>query len=172
MARQRTNGVEHADRDSESGDIPVTVTDAGVIDEVGNDDAIPTYEPREVIIEPEPTEQRKGKRGRPRGSVNASKSATKEVSQDLSSILFSLHLMGATILKTPELALEEKESEQLGKAVARVNAEFGGMVLDPKTAAVVNLLIVAGGIYVPRVIAVANNRKNAKAEKQAGVIQQ
>lgn len=165
MVRQRVNGAESHDGESQSGDIPVSISDEGVISEAGTDDAIPVYEPREVIIEPEPAEQRKGKRGRPRGSVNASKSTKKEVSADLTTLLYSIHTMGAIVLKTPEFALDEKEAEALGRAVANVNEQFGGIVVDPKTMSLINLAIVAGGIYVPRAVAVINNRKNAKAPK-------
>lgn len=74
--------------------------------------------------------------------------------------------MGATILKAPELELEKEEAEKLGAAVAKVNAEFGYQLMSPKTEAIINLGMVGAGIYGPRLIAMRNNAKKAKAEKQ------
>lgn len=72
--------------------------------------------------------------------------------------------MGAALLKTEELNLSEKEAEKLGEAVARVNREFGGVVLSPRQMAVGNLLMVGAGIYIPRVIAIRNNHKKKDDE--------
>jgi hypothetical protein len=159
MARQRVNGAESTDGGLESGDVPVSIVDPGVIIEADGTDGIPTVDPASLTAEAE-GEPGKRKRGRPAGSKNATgKSTTKEVSEDLTSILYSLHAMGAAMLKTPELELTPDEAERLGKAVNRVNREYGNIVMPPKTAATINLLIVAGGIYGPRLIAIRNNKK-------------
>lgn len=57
-------------------------------------------------------------------------------------------LAGATNI--PELAITEDEGKNLARAIADVQAHYGA-VLDPKTQAWVNLAIVAGATYVPRV---------------------
>jgi hypothetical protein len=172
MVRQAINGIE-------SGNIGVTIEDASIlpgtdesdIDASGND-GIPTIEPATITIEPEQFEG--GKRrggGRPKGSKNATgKQSTKEVSQDLSGLLLSAHAMLAAIVKTPELEIDEAEAKRLGDAVARVNREFGVQIMSPKTAAVVNLIMAAGTVYGPRVIAMKNNSKRRKAENVGATI--
>lgn len=169
MVRQRTNGVETTDDGIQSGDTPVIITDAGGVEPLEDSGGIPTVEPSSLTFEAEQFEGGK-RRGRPRGSKNsAGKSPTKEVQQDLSSLLYSLHLMGSALLKTPELELTVEESEKLGKAVARVNAEYGNIILDPKTAALLNLGIVGVTIYGPRIITVRNNKKKKKEAAPATV---
>lgn len=164
MARQRVNGVESINGGSQSGDIPVDVesfnADAGGSD----DDGIPTVEPASILIDPSEVEgTSKRRRGRPAGSKNTGgKQTTKEVSQDLTGILVSLHFMGAAILKTPELQLSEDEGKKLGAAIARVNSEYGNIILPPKTAAWINLMMVGGAIYGPRAIAIKNNAKKKR----------
>lgn len=129
----------------------------------GNDDRIPTLNPQEIIIPGDTVNDGPKRRGRKPGSKNrASQQSTKEVSQDLSGLLLSLHLMGSVILKTPELAITKEESEQLGEAVARVNREFGVQIMSPKMAALVNLGIVAGTVYGPRVVTVIHEAKKKK----------
>lgn len=76
--------------------------------------------------------------------------------------------MGAQLLATPELELSDEEAKKLAVAVARVNDEFGGIVLSPKTQALLNLGTVSVGIYGPRVIAIGVNAKKKRAEKKAG----
>jgi hypothetical protein len=166
MARQRVNGAENPDAGDDSRDIPVVLGTEGEIIEDRNDDGIPTVEPASLNVEPAEIEGTR-RRGRPRGSKNTGgKQATKEVSQDLTSILVSLHFMGAAILKTPELQLSEDEGKKLGAAIARVNAEYGNIILPPKTAAWINLMMVGGAIYGPRAIAIRNNGRKRKSEQQ------
>lgn len=173
MAGQRTNGVEVGDIGVEFEDAgsPVIIAGDGSIAEDSSSAGIPTVEPASIIFEPSESDQPRRKKRGPNRNKAAGSTATatqKEISSDLTAILFSAHWMLAELCKTAELKLTEDEAGKLGKAVARVNAEFGGAVFDPKTAAIVNLAFVAGGIYVPRVIAVTNNHKKAKAEKQQG----
>jgi hypothetical protein len=73
--------------------------------------------------------------------------------------------MLAVLVKTPELALDEKEAEQLGKAIARVNREYGIQIMSPKTAALVNLGVVSIGVYGPRAVAIMHNAKKKAEEK-------
>jgi hypothetical protein len=55
----------------------------------------------------------------------------------------------AAATKTPELDLEQKEADQLAKSVGAVMDEFGFQP-DPKTQAVIGLVMTAGMIYGPR----------------------
>jgi hypothetical protein len=99
-----------------------------------------------------------GNRG---GASNGGKTATK-TTRDIGNILFSVHMMGASFLKIPELMLEETEAKQLSDAVSRVSELYEIPLMDERTMAWVNLAIVAGGIYGPRVVAAKMNRKKHK----------
>jgi hypothetical protein len=91
--------------------------------------------------------------------------AKTEETQDLTGLLMSLHMMGATILATPELELDEKESSRLAKAVQRVNDEFGLPVLSPKQQALIGLGTTAISIYGSRIFAIrARLREEAKGK--------
>lgn len=79
-----------------------------------------------------------------------------------------MHLALAAMTKTPELKLEKAEADQLGEAVARVNKEFGGFVLSPKAAAIINLATVGGTLYGPRMFAHALRMKREKQDHAAG----
>lgn len=152
--------------------------DGGIIlnsnDHAGTDDdgTIPIINPAEIII-PGDTVSGDGpkRRGRKPGSKNRSSGPTqKETSGDLAGLLLSIHMMGAMILKTPELELTPDESEKLGAAVARVNKEFGVQIMSPKMAALVNLGIVAGTVYGPRGVVLWHKaRKEKDAKTHAGV---
>jgi hypothetical protein len=93
-----------------------------------------------------------------------------ESAQNLTGILLSLHMMGATLLKTPELELTEDEAAKLASAVARVNELCGGMVLPEKAAAWIQLIMVAGTIYGPRIIVIQAKGKQKKVEQEKPVV--
>lgn len=164
MAAKRTNGSEAGYFDSAVEDgKPVTIdSHSGAVTVEDDGDSIPVIDPATISAEPDTGEPPSRKRGRPRGSKgggNASKASQKETASDLTAILMSLHFMGATILKVPELELDEEEAEKLGKAVARVQAQYEVPVLSEEQRAWINLLLVAGTIYGPRVMAHSLNRK-------------
>jgi hypothetical protein len=62
--------------------------------------------------------------------------------------------MLAGITKTAELALDQNESKMLAQAIADV-AKFYPVAVDPKTIAWINLTMVAGMVYGPRIVAIA-----------------
>lgn len=130
---------------------------------------IPTIDPVTATGESTGESDAPKRRGRPKGSRNSAfgKQSTKEVSQDLTSLLYSIHLILSKSLKVEELELDEEEAKQLGAALARVQKEFGVGIIPPKVAALINLAVVGGGIYVPRVIAITNNAKRQRDEKKA-----
>lgn len=70
-------------------------------------------------------------------------------------------MMGAAFFALPELELEKREAKALAEAIADVSKHYNIPGIDPKMAAVVSLVIVAGQIYVPRGITIVN-RKNGK----------
>jgi hypothetical protein len=75
--------------------------------------------------------------------------------------------MGSVLLKTPELELTEEESAKLASAIAHVNELYGGVVLPEKAAAWINLVMVAGTIYGPRIIVI-----NAKGKRKPATVEQ
>lgn len=94
------------------------------------------------------------RRGRPVGSKNGVRTPTQTVSpnlENLETLLFSVHLMGASILSQPKFALNNEETRRLGSAIRDV-AKHYAFGLDAKKMAVMNLMACAGGIYGPRVI--------------------
>lgn len=88
----------------------------------------------------------------------------------MSNILFSLHIMGATLVKNPTLVLTEDESKQLAAAITRVTELYDVPLLDEKTRAWINLGIVGVQVYGTRITSVIVDKKK-KAPKQEGVIQ-
>lgn len=93
----------------------------------------------------------KRKRGRPAGSKNGGASkATSKGTDSLASLLYSVHLIGASFLKVPQLELSEDEAAKLGKAVSRVSELYDMPLMDEKTQAFVNLAMVGASIYGPR----------------------
>ena len=110
-------------------------------------------------------------RGRPRkdGSTGPTFSNVKEkISGPVSingieKILFSLHQIGAATLQIPELELTKDEAKKLGDAIGGVNEHFK-LSLDPKTAAMIELVQIAGVIYVPRGVSLYIRKK---MERQA-----
>jgi len=109
------------------------------------------------------------RRGRKPGSKNRAggtspRSAT-QTSQDISVLLFSLHLGVAAIFKSPGFAITPDESEKLGDAITRVTELYDISVLPEKTIAWINLAMVAGTIYGPRMMTKKSVQKSPKGEQ-------
>jgi hypothetical protein len=144
--------------------------DGAVIEGASGSDegvSVPVVIPGEIVAaEPEPEPVKRG-RGRPRSRSTSSGSSKpqKQTTQDLTGILMSCHVMLAAITKTPELELTEEESKRIGAAVARVNEEFGGVVVSPKTAALINLAMAAGSVYGPRFVAINVRKRTERSTK-------
>lgn len=64
-----------------------------------------------------------------------------------------------------ELTLSPDESKELAKAVAEVQSHYD-TVIDPKTMAWVQLAMVAGSVYGPRMIAFNIRKKREKTIKK------
>lgn len=155
--------IEGTDGNQDTITDPVEFPIVGISDEDEGDTGsgrIPTVEPTTFAFDATESDDAPRKRGRPRGSKSAaSKSTRKEVSQDLTGLLYSAHLMLSSLTKIEELRLDKEEAKELGDAIARVNSEFGGIVVSPKTAACINLTMVAGAVYGTRLIAFNNRLK-------------
>lgn len=113
-------------------------------------------------------------RGRPPGSrnnnsgkSNAASGTETKVRLDSFSIeglLIGIHQMGAAMLKTPELEISKEEAKQLSDAVQAVAKEYNH-VINPKTAAWIQLCIACGGIYGTRIVAIRMREKSANKSK-------
>lgn len=134
-----------------SGD-PGTGTDAGSANGAGSADA-----PK--------------RRGRKPGSKNAgTKAQNKADISGLEKILFSVHLALAAATHTPELALDADEARELAKAAAEVQSHYE-LVIDPKVLAWGQLIMVAGSLYTPRILAASIRIKREAKDKRGNVVQ-
>lgn len=89
--------------------------------------------------------------GRPRGS--SSGGTKKTVQGSLTGLLYSLHQMGSVLLKTPELELTEGEAKRLGDAAQAVMSFYTDAEIPEEVMLWSNLIMAAGAVYGPRVIA-------------------
>ncbi len=111
------------------------------------------------------------RRGRKPGSKNAgTKAQSKADISGLEKILFSVHLALAAATHTPELALDADEARELAKAAAEVQSHYE-MVIDPKVLAWGQLIMVAGSLYTPRILAASIRIKREAKEKRGNVVQ-
>ncbi len=114
------------------------------------------------------------KRGRKPGSKNGTKKEKIDSASvtGIEKILFSVHLALAAATRTPELALDESEARELAKAAAEVQSHYE-TVIDPKILAWAQLVMVAGSIYAPRMIAAKMrlNRERAEQRAKSNVVQ-
>lgn len=175
MVTKPNGHAEGGNPDPETDDgVPVTVSDDGEIIYRSDDAGIPTVNPSEVSGSSDAPRRRgrqKGSKNRSGGTgANQYNTYKKQAATDLSGILMSLHMMGAAFLKVPELELDQKEAERLSDAVNRVQAEYNIPILDPKTMAWINLAMVAGGVYGPRIVAHSLRTKREKREGKAQTI--
>lgn len=69
--------------------------------------------------------------------------------------------MGAKLLSTPELELDEDEAKKLSDAIKNV-AQYYDFLMDPKKLAIAQLCFCAGGIYGPRMISIVKNSVKTK----------
>ena len=81
----------------------------------------------------------------------------------LKSSLVLGHAVLAGALKSPRLAIDEEEGEKLAEALDAVLAHYVSVNVDAKMRDWLNLLIVGGGIYGPRVAAAMLDAKSKPA---------
>lgn len=86
--------------------------------------------------------------------------------EELSRKLKGWHDIGAMLMRTPELRLDDDESEMLVDSFLTLAAEYD-IELSGKTAAWIGMIGTAGMVYVPRAIVIKNkideNRKVNRA---------
>jgi hypothetical protein len=158
----RDSGEDRIHRDDVAGFVYSEPVDSGTPDADAGSDT-PAGEPR------------RNRNGRIDGRTKAaraergpSKAQVSVKSLDLADLLYSIHGMGALILKCPELEIDKKDADKLSDALETVNQHYG-VAVDPKKAAIINLIAVSGGIYIPRLIAFAARRKTDSAARPAPV---
>lgn len=91
---------------------------------------------------------------KPRARVGTS---DPETASNIEALLFSVHCLLVENTKLDALALTPAKAKSVAQAIDRVNSFYGnkkGGVISPKTYAWINLLIAAGGTYVPMLRAV------------------
>lgn len=85
--------------------------------------------------------------------------ADKEAASDLNGLLWMIHAGLSELTGVEEFMLDPKESEELSKSIARVQAFYPTSVLSPIAMAWTGLIVTAGKIYGTRVIAYTAKKK-------------
>ena len=108
-------------------------------------------------------------RGKPRGPRGTSGSGPREKASKTGTVLLSpdvlaggisaAHEVAAKILKQPGLELDEKECSDLAAALIRLQSFYPDVDVPAKAMAWGTLAMVCGKIYVPRIIAIASDKK-------------
>lgn len=70
--------------------------------------------------------------------------------------------MGAALLRTPELMLDQPEANMLAQNTANVLRHYPSVQMPAQMVDWVALMMAAGTIYGPRMIAIRNNRMAAR----------
>jgi ribosomal protein S26 len=99
-----------------------------------------------------------------RGKSDATEGTQAKVrleSFSIEGLLIGIHQMGAAMLKTPELEITEKEAKQLSEAAQAVAREYNH-VINPKTAAWIQLCVACGTVYGTRIVAIRMREKQTK----------
>lgn len=107
------------------------------------------------------------KRGRKPGSGNSAGSASprqKKTPDGISSVLFSLHAMAASFLKTPELELDKSEADALAVAIDDVQ-RFYDVQTSAEVLLWVNVIGVCAAVYGPRIGALVIRKRNESERK-------
>ena len=105
------------------------------------------------------------RRGRPAGSRNGKRASATQTTGDIALILHSLHMGMANAFKNELFAISKDEAEKLSAAITRVTELYEIRILPEKQMAWLNLAIVGGSIYGPRIMA----NSVIKARKKKGV---
>jgi hypothetical protein len=109
---------------------------------------------------------RKTRAKRGTGAIAQAKKSKNSL-EGIERMLYSIHAMGATMLKAPELMLAPEEAQSLAAAIGQV-AEHYDLGMSETALAWTNLAMVAGTIYGTRVFAYAQRTKaEEKVKKEA-----
>ena len=82
-------------------------------------------------------------------------------------MLLSIHGIGASLLKTPELAIDEGEAKMLASAVSEVSKHYEVLSkVSGEAVAWTHLISVCAIVYGPRIFAVRNRRPQREEPAQ------
>lgn len=98
------------------------------------------------------------RRGRKPGTRNAPKAVQENIAGGVEKVLLSMHAIMAAFTGIEHLALDPTEAKTLSDGIMEVQRHYP-IAIDPKTMAWVNLAVIAGSIYIPRVIVIRNESK-------------
>ena len=165
-------GNESFDLGVETGDSKSTRGNSESIREAEKFAGFDVIDPFDTTGQPAPAGKH---RGRPRGSKNRTTqdNSPKDLGAALGianfeALLYSIHFMGAKLLETKELEIDEEEAKRLSDAIQNVVRHYN-TVFDPKKLAIAQLCFVAAGIYGPRAIAIIKKDSKPKAIGPAAV---
>jgi hypothetical protein len=82
-------------------------------------------------------------------------------------MLVTVHAGLAIAFKCPELPIDKEEGDMLANATVNMMAEFD-IVPDPKTQAVIGMIIAAGIVYGPRAAMIRARLAQEAKERAAG----
>lgn len=108
--------------------------------------------------------------GSNRTRSGSGKSDTSKATGDLTKLLHSLHMMGATFLSIPQLELDESEADKIAAAVARVTDLYDVPMMSEEARAWTNLAMVTGTVYGPRFLSYTLDKKPKKQNAPVTVI--
>jgi hypothetical protein len=167
-----TSGSDSGDNNGGSGSFDFGIDPAGSVGSAGGtgdgDDF--TFDP-ERHVGPDKRNadgSYRRKRGRRAGSTNRQgpRKASSKTSVNVNAVetaLVGIHMVLATALNTPEIALEKDESKPLATAVAEVAKHYDFPEVAEKTLAWVSLAMVAGPMYMAKAMLVRERTKANKA---------
>lgn len=110
------------------------------------------------------------KRGRKAGGSNSNTQSkkTNDLSasiEQLSKVIMLAHTGLAVATKCPEFELDKEESDYIAKSSANVLEQFD-ITPDPKTQAIIGLIIALGTVYAPRYMLISMRVKAEKRNKE------
>jgi hypothetical protein len=112
-----------------------------------------------------------GTRTRRKRGPNRTRKADSETTKTLGSLLYTIHLMGSSMLNAEEFSLTAEESETLAEATTRVSQLYDIAIMGEKTAAWIGLAFTAGTIYGPRALALRARQRTEAKEKPIRKVQ-
>ena len=127
----------------------------------------PAIEPTELRADPgggDSGPERRKRRGRPPGSTNRSRTeAAKAFPVDAwAKTLIMVHAGAAAFMQFPEFALEKDEADLLATSMRDVAIAYD-IVPDPKTQALIGMVMAIGTVYGPRAYLALHRKQSTDA---------
>lgn len=161
MAKRSVRGNKEADGGLRESDATANRNDAGEPEELfpGVPGADPDAVDPAAVAGPGEEEKPK-RRGRGPSKRRIATAASEETSvSNLARLLYGIHAGIARLADIPEIELTEPEADVLGGAVHDVAKLYKPSWLTAEAEAWANLIVVAGAVYGPRIIATRSRKK-------------